>query len=899
MTKNVTTSDKMVRCESRMVTPFFVSLFIECGRTFGTPLSAAVNHRWVTTGNLSRQSKNGLSMIEAVEAEDSDAFQDRAVSVFPYELSPLERKSGDTVKIISLGDFPYKEIGTSIESKPKRYMYVLDGVVAKTPSKKCYAATCVFLKSKPFIYQSGNRSHFYYNSFFEGDFFPSGTSNEELNKYCINKEFPFKVNFGKSVAWNNRRFRRYVQLHTTIRFAMIEGNHRMFCVCQRFYGRDVQDPLMRFSQQEDKRVPLLSCSLSKKIQVNVLSLLDCKSDQVLTKEDQKVLIAKSVSLQRNAESTVESSWNKVLTEAFESLSGSVIVENMRDLTHPLISKDGRDPMSTAMRCAGDVCKRFLSDDAQTENLFTLKDKKSVGDAILNHFNQYPANVFTSQTLSTFPRYDSINKNFKIPGLCDLPAYIFMWIVAQFGLHKEGVKSFRDFLQCQYPDVLDMRFLALYVVVPTNAVAEFMGDTVLAVLQEMNYTKTKLRTKGVFRQKLKHAYRYLICRDILEILFTFGLEPTYSNQPKVSDFLEDPRNMKMRKGPKAGTPSSRPTYEVDEFELSLNAQAEEAKDPRSINHFKGITQVVLYYWKRYLEHNNRFYDYIRRKVSDRVYTEKFLCEFSEKGTRMKYEFQSKERGENYTIFYDDDSPFRLDVKMFGEIVSGDINFSDFLTEEEVVSKTTASSGRQKTGSTSKKPMKPEGFLDEEAKTPAGEIDGEEINAVVETAASTSKSGGPSNRLSEKYNEENAVLFEREISRIKQVTGVLRTIIARGEQGLLDYAAWVEWIKINSHSTIIASLPKPYPKEYEELLNTWKELLPRGFMFMSSFGLALAYECRENLDDANNLSEIFQSNYTSIKDPALKYPIEVLNSEYEVTKESMQEANPQNVSDEGGK
>ena len=185
---------------------------------------------------------NGKYMANEIK-EASSQFQALPVYVFPYTIYESNAIDNESHPVKSLSRAPYNWTDANDDKCSFNSELHANNLRGRLVSMEELLAFCYFFGLSPstFMFKSSSGSiMFDWNVIYLGSLCPDGTSLDQICRFCAKLDIPFECD-GTDVVFNNRLFRAFIRYCLPIRFAMVEGNHRMEAGCRRFFGMKLLD----------------------------------------------------------------------------------------------------------------------------------------------------------------------------------------------------------------------------------------------------------------------------------------------------------------------------------------------------------------------------------------------------------------------------------------------------------------------------------------------------------------------------------------------------------------------------------------------------------------------------------------------------------------------------------
>ena len=631
---------------------FFLSLFVETSRVFGCPTSVRTNHRCVDYSGFTSVGLEGTSIADVVEKENSRYFQNHHVYPFPYcveNVDVSERVPGVFYpEIRSFGPAHYswktKKKGKKITLQASAEL-VVENVSADLLTKRQYEAVCFFFGVQPRFYRVNgtNEVVFDWRGILTNAHVANGSSVEGLSTFCNECGLPFVCD-GDDAAANNRQMREFVQYCLPLRFAMVEGNHRMELCCRRFYGMHL---LSKYSTERTSvPPPPRSSTMCAPMSVRIIEVpgFDELSAKLLSS-----LEIVSMSIQKESAQLIASSWKTFMHQMVASFP-----KRDSKTYQTLLAKVGCDPVTGEMHKSLEYMKDFISDRAIRMNLLQKSDLNEVGWANDKKKISCGRGGMTHSILG-LPTMDALDKSRTLEFLRRPEFYMIIWLVSHFGTHQKGVRTLRKYFSSTFDGIYDNRFLTVFVGIPVNAIVEQVLESLSVVLIRMYDMKKSHFTKGDARKKLRVLYKSYFGEMYLKVLWKYGRYPEYKDQAIVD---------KMMAGP---------------FGRQAIGKDVHQDGKKSVCAIDGITQVVLYFWPKLFFDTQHLESKLEEVLDEPRYCKTFLSYLPE--------FDDKVDFDNDLNIFEGNECFCIPdcfnvFKMFPSILDGSFSLDCFISDSMV-------------------------------------------------------------------------------------------------------------------------------------------------------------------------------------------------------------------------
>ena len=326
--------------------------------------------------------------------------------------------------------------------------------------------------------------------------------------------------------------RSVVQNETPLRFAMLEGNHRMECLVRLFYGVGFQEiSVPRFGSTFEHHEMITKGSVMYK-ETHVRLCENPEANGLIYNSDLVRLREFSEHLTSKRKQLVQSSWGHLLIDCVTKVSqlpawkahlssASVVWSEKVPTSVKLFSntKWGEQQKQTA--------KWLLEYMLKVEPTVTDKALEPTSGGLSNFdasMAKYDMRVlfcpYTSLQNGT-PDFNQAKRNLKIKCFKSIKPSVIMWLVQVFGSHKEAFKILQEFLQVPHGYMKDLDFLALYVCGPVNKITEMMLHATCTELEKQGLLKMKgknlTKHATVDKQRLEHYIRVSYAISYLQTL----------------------------------------------------------------------------------------------------------------------------------------------------------------------------------------------------------------------------------------------------------------------------------------------------------------------------------------------------------------------------------------------
>ena len=358
------------------------------------------------------------------------------------------------------------------------------------------------------------------------------------------------------LAQVRRQIRNAVQRLVPLRFAFLEGNHRVELAIRKLYGVPL-NVTMEVGQVEPVFESSLepTCALFQPLPVR---LLQYPSKHVLLSNGMlQDLIAMSKQIMVEKQTSIDTSWRQCMNHAYDYLDGAdFFCNNMPQFTkfysyarpetvkgdkcdgHPLMkrSKDSVKALYEFMK-SHDTSKSIIADAA--------KKGEAIEDGIKKCIKQYlcPPGVVT---LKKIP---DTKKILRGSGVAKLGYSIngMLWLFSVLSAHQDSWDFLKTYLSSTRENIHDPDFILAYVMGPVNYIANFLSTKMIQmILSEKEVFPKKVNKKdrnwtNVLTYKLRHWIRVSYTQQFLTILMEFGVNPEYNaekNMKQISEWFQN-------------------------------------------------------------------------------------------------------------------------------------------------------------------------------------------------------------------------------------------------------------------------------------------------------------------------------------------------------------------------
>ena len=524
---------------------------MEFSPAYGHAMAVAVNFRKVDLNEVTRK-QGKTSLLETLCASSDNSVLDQTMFIYPYEVTMgssntetrtdfkarSDIKRGDEVagiKSLNLGNYrngKYEKHG-QLQLSPNDYSpaYVSDST---------FIRTCNLFRTQPRQFEKEvlNATHTFRNwsGIFANAHMATGSSKQALKDFAKTLNLthdPFE-NMAENISLEECHavLRSVVQNETPLRFAMLEGNHRMECLVRLFYGVGFQEiSVPRFGSTFEHHEMITKGSVMYK-ETHVRLCENPEANGLIYNSDLVRLREFSEHLTSKRKQLVQSSWGHLLIDCVTKVSqlpawkahlssASVVWSEKVPTSVKLFSntKWGEQQKQTA--------KWLLEYMLKVEPTVTDKALEPTSGGLSNFdasMAKYDMRVlfcpYTSLQNGT-PDFNQAKRNLKIKCFKSIKPSVIMWLVQVFGSHKEAFKILQEFLQVPHGYMKDLDFLALYVCGPVNKITEMMLHATCTELEKQGLLKMKgknlTKHATVDKQRLEHYIRVSYAISYLQTL----------------------------------------------------------------------------------------------------------------------------------------------------------------------------------------------------------------------------------------------------------------------------------------------------------------------------------------------------------------------------------------------
>ena len=411
---------------------------------------------------------------------------------------------------------------------------------------------------------NNKESFFDFRPLFDLPDLPTGRSMAEIKAFVTKYNIPMEIKDDMYLTEAIHCLRHTIQSLTPLRFAFLEGNHRMEIAVRKLYGIPVahltKDYKVSESLQPDQYPE--TCALFQQISLKMVQYntdsVEIKPDKIEELRNLSTVITEEKALK------VDSTLRQFLLDAREALDKDhLFKQDMKNcvdfMFYPkpnIVKYDQCKHNLTMIRAVYVV--RFLLEQMKkheatktkyenAERIYKSKDQDSKDQDLLSSF---PEKVFKYYleapyvyNASNFPEYNEVKKANQFSIFEYNYASIF-WLFHVFSSHKEAWDFFLKFLRTTRRDIISMDYMLLYVLPTTNKIGLHMSKIIsdfVKTHKEMFPIKGTITTATT--NMIKHYFRLSYAHQYLNILMKFGTSPTFNKKgpmKKLAKWLEGSR-----------------------------------------------------------------------------------------------------------------------------------------------------------------------------------------------------------------------------------------------------------------------------------------------------------------------------------------------------------------------
>ena len=548
---------------------FFLSLFVEHSRAFGCPMSIQTNHRNVDIKNLQKKKDiNGKegSLEDYMLSKDGTSVTDFVCYVFPYEVKyederkflyeeqvqpaasmpnetgapstpPPRMKIEDNAvetpsrRIQQWNDTSYNPIVSLVRGNFKYAIQVdgesvtiisngvavFDKVSIKPVSRTTYTSTVKLFGEAPGMFdhrfdESKSKSSFFdWTKLFNLDNIPDGSSLESLQAFVKKYDLPVEMppeddETDHDLAQVRRQIRNAVQRLVPLRFAFLEGNHRVELAIRKLYGVPL-NVTMEVGQVEPVFESSLepTCALFQPLPVR---LLQYPSKHVLLSNGMlQDLVEMSKQIMVEKQTSIDTSWRQCMNHAYDHLDrADFFCNHMPQFTafysypRPETVKGEKCDVHPLVKRSKDIVKclyEFMKSHDTTKTIIADVAKKgeAVEEGIKKCIKQYlcPPGVVT---LKQTPDNKRMLRGSGVPKL-GYSINGMLWLFSVLSAHQDSWDFLKTYLSSTRENIHDPDFILAYVTGPVNHIANFLSIKMIQMI---------LSAKKVFPKKVDKKER---------------------------------------------------------------------------------------------------------------------------------------------------------------------------------------------------------------------------------------------------------------------------------------------------------------------------------------------------------------------------------------------------------
>ena len=519
-------------CQDSRVPFFFLTLFVEFSPSYGHAMAVPANFRKVDLKEITRR-EGKTSLLETLANSSDNSVLDQTIFVYPYEVTfkdadhhQRQNATDELAPIISLTRGNYQN---GKEEKHGQLQFLRSCLCAAHVSQGTYVRTCNLLSAKPRQFEEFvlNDTHVFndWSTMFGNAYLATGRSIEALRAFVQSLKItsdPLKdVTDQTSLEECHALVREAVQKETPLRFAMLEGNHRMETLVRLFYGVGF-DEISHPTFGMDFRTP---ASRNKEIvmykQTHVRVCENPGKRGFILNSDLPTLSEFSEYLTSKRKQLVKSSWRHLLIDAVtkvtelrswkDHMARAQVVWSAK--IPASVKTQHSTPWAEHHKWIGSWLLKFM---LHVEPSISDKAPEAAPGQASNFDTsvaKYDSKVlFCPYTTSQngYPDFNQAKRNMNIKCFKSILPSIVMWLVQLFGTHKESFSVLEKFLQTPHEYMKDLEFLAIYVCGPINKITELVLDATCLELETQGMLKLKQRSAmkyaTVDKQRLEHYIR---------------------------------------------------------------------------------------------------------------------------------------------------------------------------------------------------------------------------------------------------------------------------------------------------------------------------------------------------------------------------------------------------------
>ena len=462
---------------------------------FGCPTSINCNHRNVDFEYFSIPDVHGSTIADAI-AKPGQAFQTLSMACYPYVIQHFNEnaRSSFGAEVRSLGSEHLTWSGEESQHTVNAEL-MFKNLRGNIITESDYKRICFFFNVRPEIVKMGENRLFNWELIFNNRFVPYGTSTQDLDNFCQQIGIPFRC-VSDDVVENNRLFRGFFQFCCSVRIAMVEGNHRMSAACRCFYGMDLTSG---FTDEEGECPP--PHAMSTIANCTHLVVVQTPSLESMTNDALEILRWASHKLQEATGVVINGLWKNCM---------HIFIRRLPVLQAPgflhLLQPKGTELMNQAILANVVNLHEFATKDAILHRLIPkdcLVNEEKLLDSMVKQMKCGHAGLVSSKVM--YPTLDDISKSKTYRYLHSVNFYALLWMFIHFGTTLRGYSLLRSFYGCQFPRIHDMSFLAVYVCVPVNNMAQTMTESIFDVSKEKGDKIPRYLKNGKLRAKMMNLY----------------------------------------------------------------------------------------------------------------------------------------------------------------------------------------------------------------------------------------------------------------------------------------------------------------------------------------------------------------------------------------------------------
>ena len=549
-------------CQDARVPFFFLTLFIEFSPSYGHAMALPVNFRKVDLNEITRK-EGTTSLLETLAKTSDNSVLDQTMFVYPYEVATPSAQH-HVRSDLKEGDHPSK-IKSLIRGnycngdKEKHGQLELDVSLccAARVTLSAYVTTCRLFKTTPRQFEdmvlNGTHSFNDWSQILKYAHLATGASKDSIRSFVSKLQLENNpldgVGDDTPLEEYHRLVREAIQRHTPLRFAMIEGNHRMEALVRLFYGVRFDTLSLPVFQNHYEKHDIKNREVVMFKRAHVRICDTAGKEGFIHDSDLPQLCAFSKYLTSKRKQLVKSSWRHLCIDALskvtelrswkEHMSSARVVwlakppSNSRNQYN---TKWGEHQKKTACWLLEFMLRTepSMSDIAPESNSSALSNLEA-------SIQKYDSKVlFCPYTAlqNGYPDFNQAKRNNKIKCFKSIQPSVVMWLAQVFGSHKESFHVLQQFLQTPDPYMKDLQFLAMYVCGPVNRITELVHGATNSVLEARRmYTyrsanASKLTANSIVdKQRLEHYIRVSYGIEYLHFLTKFRMSFQFDSGSK--------------------------------------------------------------------------------------------------------------------------------------------------------------------------------------------------------------------------------------------------------------------------------------------------------------------------------------------------------------------------------